>query len=272
MAELAHVGGHQTGLAANTRQDLWWVSPVAVLVGLSAFVVYATWAALQGAHYWAGSYLSPFYSPVLFSDPSAPGAAPLDHAWFGAWPSWWPAFLPASPAILILVFPGLFRFTCYYYRKAYYRAFAWAPPACAVQGIPRKNYKGERGLMIFQNLHRYALYPALVYIVILYYDAGISFFREGEFGVGVGSIVLLLNATLLAGYTFGCHSFRHLVGGGSDCFSCSHARYGAWKKVSLLNRRHSLWAWLSLFWVAFSDLYVRMVSMGIWTDFNTWGS
>jgi len=272
MAELAHVGGHRTGLAANTRQDLWWVSPVLVLAGLSAFVAYATWAALQGAHYWAGSYLSPFYSPVLFSDPSAPGAAPLDHAWFGAWPSWWPSFLPASPAILILIFPGLFRFTCYYYRKAYYRAFAWTPPACAVQGIPHKNYKGERGLMVFQNLHRYALYPALVYIVILYYDAGVAFFRDGEFGVGVGSIVLLLNATLLAGYTFGCHAFRHLVGGGADCFSCSRARHGAWKRVSILNRRHMLWAWMSLFWVAFSDFYVRMVSMGIWTDFNTWGS
>jgi hypothetical protein len=28
------------------------------------------------------------------------------------------------------------------------------------------------------------------------------------------------------------------------------------------------WAWMSLFWVGFSDLYVRMCSMGIWTDWR----
>jgi len=27
-----------------------------------------------------------------------------------------------------------------------------------------------------------------------------------------------------------------------------------------------LWAWVSLFWVGFSDLYVRLCSMGIWHD------
>ena len=222
MAEVIRPGGYTVGIGATRRRDAWWVQPVLVLLGLTAFIAYATWAALQGAHYWYGSYLSPF--------------------------------------------PGLFRVTCYYYRKAYYRAFAWTPPACAVQGLPRRNYKGERGLLVIQNLHRYALYPALAYIVILYYDAGVAFFRDGELTVGVGSLVLLTNATLLAGYTFGCHAFRHLVGGGTDCFSCSHARHSAWKKVSVLNARHSLWAWMSLFWVAFSDLYVRLVSMGIWTD------
>jgi hypothetical protein len=273
MAEAVQLGGHQTGIGSTTRTDAWWVSPVAVLLGLSAFVAYATWAALQGAHYWYGSYLSPFYSPVLFVDPSAPGSAPLSHAWFGTWPSWWPSFLPASPAILILVFPGLFRFTCYYYRKAYYRAFTWSPPACSVGALPQRAYKGETKWLLFQNLHRYALYPALLYIVILYYDAFIAFFRDGEFGVGVGSIVLLVNATLLAGYTFGCHSFRHLIGGKLNSYSCGMAcqvRHKAWKKSSILNARHQFWAWCSLFWVAFSDVYVRLVSMGIWTDYNTW--
>ena len=74
-----------------------------------------------------------------------------------AFPSWWPWFLPASPAFLILAFPGSFRFTCYYYRKAYYRSFAATPPACAVSALPQKKYKGETALLIFQNLHRYAL-------------------------------------------------------------------------------------------------------------------
>jgi hypothetical protein len=27
-------------------------------------------------------------------------------------------------------------------------------------------------------------------------------------------------------------------------------------------------AWTSLVWVAFSDLYVRMCSMGVWTDWR----
>ena len=81
----------------------------------------------------------------------------------GAWPSWWPNWIPPSPSLLILVIPGLFRFTCYYYRKAYYRAFTGTPPACAVGALPRKRksgYRGEKGLMRVQNLHRYAMYFA----------------------------------------------------------------------------------------------------------------
>lgn len=275
MAETVQLAGRTVGVAATARRDRWWVSPVAVLVGLTAFIVYATWAALQGAHYWYGPYLSPFYSPVLFTELSAPGHAPLEHAWLGSWPGWWPAWIPPSPAILILLFPGIFRLTCYYYRKAYYRGFAWTPPACAVGAVPRKNYRGETGLLIFQNLHRYTLYPALLYIVILAYDAGSAFFHEGTFGIGVGTGVLLLNVVLLGGYTFGCHSLRHLVGGRVDCFSCTRSgelRRGLWKRVSAFNRRHDLWAWLSLFWVGFTDLYVRMVSMGVWHDLNTWGA
>jgi hypothetical protein len=29
-----------------------------------------------------------------------------------------------------------------------------------------------------------------------------------------------------------------------------------------------LCAWLSLFWVGFSDLYIRLCSMGVWTDWR----
>jgi hypothetical protein len=272
MAESLGLAARPVGFAATLRTDRWWIAPLLVLGGLSAFVVYATWAALQGAHYYYEPYLSPFYSPVLVTYPSA-GAAPVDHAWFGAWPSWWPGWLPASPAILILVFPGLFRLTCYYYRKAYYRAFTWSPPACAVGGVTRKSYRGETSLLVFQNLHRFALYPALIYLVILLYDVGSAFFREGEFGIGVGTAVLAVNVFLLGSYTLGCHSLRHLVGGRLDCYSCSRsasAQQKLWSKVTILNTRHHVWAWLSLFWVAFSDFYVRMVSMGIWHDLNTW--
>jgi hypothetical protein len=274
MSELARAGGHVIGFAATSRRDRWWIGPLLTVLGLGGFAVYATWAAFQGSYYFYGAYLSPFYSPLLFVDPAAPGSAPLEHAWLGPWPGWWPSILPASPAFFIMIFPLAFRATCYYYRKAYYRSFFGTPPGCSVGPVPAGRYRGETGLLIVQNLHRYALYAAIVFIGILYCDAARAFFRDGRPGVGVGSIVLLLNPTLLAAYTFGCHSWRHLVGGRLDCFSCdrqSAMRHGLWRGVSALNANHMQWAWASLFWVAFSDLYVRLVSMGLIRDLSTWG-
>src|SRR5215467_13587403 len=115
------------------RTDAWWLQPAVVFLILSSFIVYATWAAFQGTHYTFGPYLSPFYSPELFGD--------SPYAWFGPKPAWIPDWLPFSPALLILWAPGGFRFTCYYYRGAYYKAFWADPPSCAV-GEPRKRYLG----------------------------------------------------------------------------------------------------------------------------------
>jgi hypothetical protein len=236
------------------------VSPALVFAGLSLFIVYATWAAFQGAHYTYGPYLSPFYSPELFG--------PSPHAWFGDRPPGWPAALPYSAAFLILWAPGGFRFTCYYYRGAYYKAFWADPPACAV-GEPRKSYIGESGWPLrIQNIHRYFLYIAVLFIGLLSWDALKSFWFDGHFGVGVGSVVLTVNVVLLAGYTFGCHSFRHLIGGRLDCLSKSPNRATMYKGCSALNRRHGLWAWMSLFSVMFADLYVRMCSMEWWHDYR----
>ena len=232
-------GGHPTGFAATARTDAWWVGPLLTVLGLGAFFGYATVRLFQGAHYYSEPYLSPFFSPLLFVKSSMPGAAPLEHAWLGEWPSWWPDlfFLPASPAIFILAFPGAFRLTCYYYRKAYYRSFAGLPPGCAVNPLPLKPYRGETRLLLVQNLHRYALYFAIAFIAILAYDAVLAFSKDGELGIGVGSVVLLINPILLGAYTFGCHSWRHLVGGRLDCFSCDKAstvRHGIWKRVTWL--------------------------------------
>ena len=271
--QLPLLGGHSDQPLATMRNDAWWVGPAITLFVLLGFIVYATWAMLQGNHYYVDPYLSPLYEPLLFIKSGVPGGAPVEHSWFGEWPSAFPAIVPASPAFLILPFPGAFRLTCYYYRKAYYRAFAGSPPACAVvPATPGRPYQGETAFLTFQNLHRYALYFALAFVVFLYTGAFRAFFKNGQFGVGVGSIVLLLNATLLAGYTFGCHSFRHLIGGRDDCMSCGEqtAKYGAWKRASWLNARHMQFAWTSLFSVALSDVYVRLVSMGILNDFNTW--
>jgi hypothetical protein len=271
--QLPMIGGHPTQLGGTLRSDRWWVGPLITFTVFSSFIVYTTWAIFQGGYYYADPYLSPLYSPVLFAKLDAPGSASLQHAWFGAWPSWWPnlRWLPASPALLILPLPGLFRFTCYYYRKAYYRSFVGSPPGCAVSPGTRRKYWGETRFLLFQNLHRYALYFALALVIVLAYDAGCSFFHAGRLGVGVGSVVLTINAALIAGYTFGCHSFRHLVGGRSDCMSCGKntLSYGAWKSASWFNLRHMGFAWLSLIWVVLSDVYVRLVSMGLIHDFNT---
>jgi hypothetical protein len=292
MSSETSVGGHPHTPASSTRTDTWWVEPLLYLLGLSAFLVYATWRAVFVGHWWYfgadegfGGYISPFFSPPVFiKDPGLLGHAPLHHAWFGDWsnlPGWiaaiMPPFVVASPGFLILPFPGAFRFTCYYYRKAYYRSFVGSPPGCAVTPMAtgKKLYKGETFLLLFQNLHRYALYAAIAFIFFLAYDAVQGFFRGGKFGVGVGSIVLLVNVTLLASYTFGCHSFRHLVGGRKDCMTCdgkAGARFALWKKVTFLNERHMRFAWLSLFWVGFSDFYVWMVSSGRLHDFSTWGN
>ena len=99
------------------------------------------------------NYLTPFYSPCvsLGCDPAA--------AHFGRFVPdvWW---LPY--ALLSLPFLGLFRFTCYYYRKAYYRSFWISPPACAV-AEPHRRYTGEtRFPLLGQNLHRYFFYAAVI--------------------------------------------------------------------------------------------------------------
>ena len=267
---------------STERTDQWWIEPLWTGLGFLGFVVYTTWAMFQGDYYWwsahqdgFGGYLSPFYSPLLFIKEGVVGAAPLGHALFGSWPEWWPNLIPATPAILILAGPLSFRMTCYYYRKFYYRAYFFSPPSCAVESIPQKQYKGETTLLLFQNLHRYTWYIALAFVLTLTYDGIISFFRGGEFGIGVGSVILIINPILLAGYTFGCHAFRHLACGKLDCFSCPNGRrkirYKLWTSISWLNGRHMLWAWVSMIWVAFTDYYVRMVSSGHWIHYDTWG-
>lgn len=242
-------------LGQSARQDLWWVTPLTVFLVLTSFVVYSTWAALQGQHYRFGPYLSPFYSPEFSR------------------PDWWPSWLPFSAAMLVLWAPAGFRLTCYYYRGAYYKAFWADPPACTV-GEPRQTYRGERSFpLILQNVHRYFLYLALIFLVFLAHDAWNALWFADDagvprFGVGVGTIVLTINVLLLGSYALGCHSLRHLVGGAWDEVSRSPIRLRCYECVGGLNRAHMRWAWLSLFWVAFSDIYVRLCALGIWTDWR----
>jgi hypothetical protein len=278
------------GFLETSRTDRWWLQPLLVLGGLLVFLIYGNWAAFQGTHYFLRdgggnyevlrNYLSPFYSPTLFDAPGHYSA----HAWFGPWPEWlmWMPAILMTPAILILWAPGLFRFTCYYYRGAYYKAFWGDPTNCAVgePGARGKNYRGERWFpLVFQNVHRYALYIALLFLIILSYDAIIAYIffvpdatsttgYRSTFGVGVGSLILTLNPILLGGYTLGCHSLRHLVGGKFDQMSRHPTKKKVYDCVTCLNRRHMMWAWASLIWVGFCDVYVRLCSMGIWYDYR----
>ncbi len=245
---------------ATSRPDAWWVQPLVVFLAFTAFVVYATWAALQGDNYRFGPYLSPFYSPELY------GSA---QAWLGAQaPSWYPSFVPFSAAVLILWAPVGFRMTCYYYRGAYYKAYWPGPPSCTV-GTAREAYRGERSFpLIVQNLHRYFLIFALILIVLLAHDAWEAMWWPDGFHINVGTLVLTLNAILLGCYTLGCHSLRHLVGGIKDVLSKSPIRKAAYDCVSCLNTRHMRFAWFSLVWVGFSDVYVRLCAMGVWHDWR----
>ncbi len=246
MAEVQAAGGR---FGDTLRRDAWWIEIVPVIIVLGAFGIYATLRAFEGRYYEWGPYLSPFYSPLID-----------EHH------HWW----PFSPALLILAGPLGFRVTCYYYRKAYYRAFFLDPPACAVNEGRKPGYRGETAFpLILQNVHRYFLYFAVLFLVFLWRDAIHAFFFDGNFGVGVGTVVLLVNIILLTLYTLSCHSLRHLAGGNLDCFSCAAfggPRHGAWRRLSVLNEHHMFFAWVSLFSVGLADLYVRLVSCGAIRD------
>jgi hypothetical protein len=144
------VNGDRARIGARTlRKDRWWLAPLVTVTVLGGFVIYGTWVAFANRDYFADPYLSPFYSPCLAASCQEPTWAIVG--------SWW----PLSPALLVLPFPLGFRLTCYYYRKAYYRSFWWAPPACAVPDA-RPRYTGEtRFPLILQNIHRYFFYLAL---------------------------------------------------------------------------------------------------------------
>src|SRR6267143_1740633 len=112
----------ESRFGSTLRRDPWWIEILPVFLVLGGFGAYATLRAFEGKFYSWGPYLSPFYSPLIDPD---------KH--------WW----HFSPALLILAGPLGFRATCYYYRKAYYRAFFLDPPACAVGEPARRNYRGE---------------------------------------------------------------------------------------------------------------------------------
>jgi hypothetical protein len=248
-------GVHGPGRAAigvrTLREDRWWLAPLTTFAVFSSFIVYATWRAFADSNYFAEPYLSPFYSPCLGD--CVKGSSDFGQPFGG---------FPLSAALIILIFPLGFRMTCYYYRKAYYRAFWFSPPACAV-AEPHTKYTGETRLpLILNNLHRWFWYAAIVVGVILSYDVVLSF-KEADGGhVGLGTLILLTNVVFIWLYTLSCHSCRHAVGGRLRHFSKHPVRYQLWTWVSKLNVHHAKFAWYSLFSVAIADFYVYLLANG----------
>lgn len=255
---------HKRGFLSTLRTDAWWVEPAIYGVLMAGAFGWLTISIFLDQ--WAfevGPYISPVFEPKFFE---------AKDNWL------------ISPALIVLVGPIPFRATCYYYRRSYYRSWFFSPPACAVGDIG-KSYKGETKLPFWiMNLHRFAMYAALVFIPVLWIGAVRSFWNshgvlDGEvvdkgIGIGLGSIVLVINAFLLMMYTLSCHSLRHFVGGSLNCFSCTsftRTRKRLWDYVTLWNHNHRAWAWFSLVWIVFTDLYIRLVANNVITDPNTWG-
>ena len=252
---LKPAGTAASGLGITRRRDSWWVAPSVQGVLFTVCAVYLfisgiLWTPIFGTRYEVDGYLSPLFSPLLT-------------------PSWLPNWI--SPGLLILWIPLGFRATCYYYRKAYYRFYFADPPGCAV-GEPQihHSYALETAFpFILQNIHRYFLYLAFIPLFFLWTDLGPAFVHEGQFRLAVGSVLFLVNVSLLTGYSLSCHSLRHLVGGNLDCFSCTRAqrvRHGLWQRLTGLNRHHMAWAWASLISVTLADVYVRLLALGVVGD------
>ncbi len=275
------------GFGKTDRTDDWWKGPTAMAAYLGFMIAYSAWRGMMEADFWIfeefgrssghqtmwieseGSHvLSPLFSPLVIPGGDGLGSmVPLELAWM-------------SPAMFILIFPIGFRATCYYYRKAYYRAFMQQPTGCAVSK-PWNEYSGETGLLLVQNLHRYFMYVALIYLPILSYDIWLSVnFHDAanvhSYGVSIGSLMLLVNLILLTGYTFGCHAFRHVVGGGANEWTTnpmSRLKYRMWRFSTSFNENHRDWALYSLFWVMLADFYIYACTDPMFglTDFILWG-
>ena len=256
----------EVGAVVAQRTDNWWSGTLFFFVVFSLFGAWATFRAFENVDYdtlgsaisGGAHYLSPFYSPTYQL------GIHLGH-------------FMISPALIILPFPLSFRLSCYYYRKMLYRSYLADPLGCAVKepaplGAMRyKKYVGERAFpLVVQNFHRYAFFAAVVFIVILWKDTYDAFFFTDpsgatHIGMGFGTLVFLADICLLTLYTFSCHSWRHFVGGGADCYSCtlmSRTRHGLWAKVSYLNERHGLFAMASLISVAVTDVVVWLIASG----------
>src|SRR5262249_18377962 len=159
-------------------------------------------------------------------------------------------------AFVSLVFVLGFRLTCYYYRRAYYPAF-WRAPAAGAGREPHAAHSGEtRVPPVWRNPHPHFFFAGVARRDLAPLDRAPAFRGpDGNFGFGLGSLIMLANVILLWGYALGCHSCRHITAGRLNNFSSHPVRYWAWTKVSWLNARHMQFAWITLGTLMLTDLY-----------------
>ena len=227
----------------TNRKDAWFVSPFLTLAGGILAFSYLGWSALHGANRAWGLYSAPAYAEPFLA---------------GSWRT--------VQIALLMIVPIGFRLTCYFGRKAFYSAALMDPPACAVAEPHRKTYTGDTKFpFIMQNAHRYFFYLAAIVLVLHWVDlVQLVVPADGrEWYLGLGTLLYTFDTLVLTLYVGGCHSLRHLVRGGMRCACASPLRYGAWKRVSFLTRYHGLLFWVSLFSFVLTDVYIRLLAMGV---------
>lgn len=178
-----------------------------------------------------------------------------------------------SPTVIIIPLIGLFRLTCYAFRKYYNRHLFKHPEACPVYeraDANTRSYSGETSTLFkVENLHRYFMYASAAILPFFYYDLYLSLTFGGGFILRIGSLLMIADVIVLTLYVFSCHSVRSLIGGRKDCFSCmamARQRKGVYDAQSKLNTHHEVFAWLSLMTIIAMDLFIRAISMGIPLD------
>jgi hypothetical protein len=246
------------GFGATDRVDKWWIEPFWMATALALAMVYTALRVLVwdgGIHYDDHRVTSPIFSPDI-----------LHMLHISNHPGW------MNSAMLILWIPFGFRGTCYYMRRVYHRTFFQNPTGCMV-AKPELNYsigyKGERGLFVINNIHRYMLYLAIIILSIKFYDVVLTTdFGGGTRGISIGTLILGIESFLLFMYVSSCHSFRHIFGGGMDRWrgGISGVFGSIYRSVSKVNVHHSFWFWTSLAMVFLGDLFVIAVSENIISD------
>src|SRR6185369_2681555 len=182
---------------------------------------------------------------------------------------WWqtPRIVAAGLTIWVLyatvrVFTGHWYFVPqYHYLTPFYS------PCVSGECVPGSSTLGQ-WIPAVPPIIPYA-FVSLVFVLgfLLTYDVAQAFRGpDGNFGFGIGSLILLANVIFIWGYTLGCHTCRHITAGRLKNFSKHPVRYWAWTKVSWLNTRHLQFAWISLGTLMLSDLYILLLASGAFSD------
>jgi hypothetical protein len=185
----------------------------------------------------------PLPEPLLLAGgvhrPVGPRGRALWHAWGGEFPAWWPAFVPASPAILILVFPGLVPVHLLLLPQGLLPGLRRVAPGCAVGPWRKRPYRARR-FLLFQNLHRYALYFALALHVhpVLRRRSWPSPTRGSSVSAWAASCCSSTPPCSRATPSAATRSAISSAATTTACPAAEHPKYSLWKRASWLNARH----------------------------------